>query len=708
MARAMMAGDDMDSRPPLIFDLDGTGPAHRYRIQWLLFGIALLTIGALIGDSLYFEYNCTAALERDRLQVQARIVDVNLGRQLEGVNHAMVEVRDEFLPWGGKRTEQEASRHLRVLAKSIPGLRTIGILDAKGTALASSRDELIGKDFSEREFFGSVSARPSPDALYVSPPFNTALGAFSINLARAVVDPKGELTAVITATLAPEYFAVLLHSVLYTPEMRASVVHGDGRIVIAEPDRKDLAGMDLAKPGSRYTEHVKNAQAANIITGTAYSTGDQRMSAWRTIQPPSLRMDKPLMVSVDRDTAGIFASWRRHVYLQGGLFGVLLVVTTLGLLSYQRRQMAHDRLEASYAAERKRAEAALHQGEARYHELFAGIKCGVAVYSAWQNGEDFVITDLNPAGEQLEKITRQEVVGRRVTEVFPGVVEFGLLDVFRRVWKTGQAEHHPVSFYHDNRITGWKENYVYRLASGEIVSVYDDVTERKRAEDALHNSSKRLRELSQRLIEIEDGVRRTINRELHDRVGASLAALNLNLSIVRSQLPQKSLHAVDARLQDTQRLLEETTTHVRDLMADLHPPALDDYGLLAALRTHIEPLAKRFSVPILLHGEDLAPRLPLATETALFRVAQGALVNAVTHAHAKRIEILLAASPDRVALTIADDGTGFDVGHASLAHASWGLAIMRERAEAVGAKLSVESTPGKGTRVRVEIPREKR
>src|SRR3972149_6175511 len=102
-----------------------------------------------------------------------------------------------------------------------------------------------------------------------------------------------------------------------------------------------------------------------------------------------------------------------------------------------------------------------------------------------------------------------------------------------------------------------------------FLSTLTDITERKRAQDALCKTGKRMRDLSQRLIEVEDGVRRTINRELHDRVGANLSAINVNLSILGSKLPQESLRAVGTRLQDTQRLLEETTAHVRALMADL-------------------------------------------------------------------------------------------------------------------------------------------
>ena len=107
----------------------------------------------------------------------------------------------------------------------------------------------------------------------------------------------------------------------------------------------------------------------------------------------------------------------------------------------------------------------------------------------------------------------------------------------------------------------------------------------------------------------------------------------------------------------------------------------------------------------MVRGDDFAPRLPLAAETALFRIAQGALANAILHARATRIEISVAALADRVTLTVADDGAGFDSTRPRHGRASWGLAIMRERAQAVGATLRIDSAPACGTRVVVEIAR---
>ena len=128
---------------------------------------------------------------------------------------------------------------------------------------------------------------------------------------------------------------------------------------------------------------------------------------------------------------------------------------------------------------------ALREGEIRYRELVDHLQSGVVVYEATAGGEDFIIRDFNPAAARLEKTTPRAVIGRLVTEAFPGVADFGLLAVLRRVWRTGRAEHHPISLYRDQHLSSWRENYVYRLPSGLLVAVYDDVTERKLAEETL-------------------------------------------------------------------------------------------------------------------------------------------------------------------------------------------------------------------------------
>jgi PAS domain S-box-containing protein len=145
--------------------------------------------------------------------------------------------------------------------------------------------------------------------------------------------------------------------------------------------------------------------------------------------------------------------------------------------------------------ERKRAGEALVESEHRFRGLFENMSSGVAVYQAVDGGMDFVFKDFNSAAARIEQTPRDAVIGHRVTEVFPGVGPMGLLDVFSRVWKTGTPEHHPVTFYVDEKHAGWRENYIYRLRSGEIVAIFDDMTARKQAEEALQRSEKHFRAL---------------------------------------------------------------------------------------------------------------------------------------------------------------------------------------------------------------------
>ena len=131
--------------------------------------------------------------------------------------------------------------------------------------------------------------------------------------------------------------------------------------------------------------------------------------------------------------------------------------------------------------------------EQRYRELFDNIPSGVAVFNPVDSGSNFRFIDVNHSVEIIEDISADKLIGKKITAVFPGVKEFGLFDVMKRVSRTGNTEVMPMSFYTDKRISGWRDNIVYRLPSGEIVIIYQDVTDKKIVEYALKESETKLR-----------------------------------------------------------------------------------------------------------------------------------------------------------------------------------------------------------------------
>jgi PAS domain S-box-containing protein len=243
--------------------------------------------------------------------------------------------------------------------------------------------------------------------------------------------------------------------------------------------------------------------------------------------------------------------------------------------------------------------------------------------------------------------------------------------------------------------------------ASEVLAMVEDITEQVRAAEEREQLLTEVRALSQQLTEAEQKERKALAQELHDTVGQDLAALSLNLAMVRDHLAQGTTEAADALLSDSMRVLEGVGERVRDVMAELRPPMLDDYGLAATLRWIGERFAGRSGLSVRVVGEEPAPRLSPVTETTLLRVAQEALTNVDKHAEASSVTVTLESSAELVRVTVADDGRGFAASDRPTPSdgGGWGIAGMRERTEALGGTFRIETEPGNGCRVIAEVPR---
>lgn len=240
----------------------------------------------------------------------------------------------------------------------------------------------------------------------------------------------------------------------------------------------------------------------------------------------------------------------------------------------------------------------------------------------------------------------------------------------------------------------------------QLAQVFDEMAsalEHQTAQQQLANQE--LRHLTARLAETQEMERKHLARELHDQIGQNLTLLGVNLNIVKLLLTEAAASPVRTRLEDALVLVEQTTERIRDVMSELRPAVLDDYGLNAALHWYARLFSQRTGIPAVVVGAEAQPRLPAAVETALFRITQEALTNVARHAWAQQVTLTLHTEASTVSLRIADDGQGFVPVPHRTSGTSWGLVNMRERAEAVGGTLEVDSAPGHGTRLTIQIPR---
>ncbi|MEX0960440.1 MAG: response regulator [Burkholderiales bacterium] len=231
-----------------------------------------------------------------------------------------------------------------------------------------------------------------------------------------------------------------------------------------------------------------------------------------------------------------------------------------------------------------------------------------------------------------------------------------------------------------------------------------DVTELKRMDIELATANQRLKALSANVLRIQENERRHIARELHDEVGQLLTALKIGLDALARSGVDVPRGVPPAELA---AMAGQALAQVRDITLALRPPQLDDLGLTAALRWHLDQQARVCQWESVFDADELPARLESGLETACYRVVQEALTNAARHAGASQIVLQLKIEPPLLRLQIHDDGDGFDtaeIRNRILQGKSAGIAGMEERVALAGGKLQVASEPGKGTTISAQFP----
>jgi len=272
--------------------------------------------------------------------------------------------------------------------------------------------------------------------------------------------------------------------------------------------------------------------------------------------------------------------------------------------------------------------------------------------------------------------------------------------VYRGLFRHSTKGGEPLDIDGVGHLVGWRGRRA-RLV------IINDITERLRTQQALgranlelEQSHERLRALSRRLLEVQEEERGRLARDLHDDIGQALTALKIQLE----SLSLAGDGALRARLAEGVQTVQHTLERVRQLSLSLRPSQLDDLGLAAALRSHLDRQAILAGLTAHFDAAEAPQDIDPDTETACFRVAQEAINNVLRHAHARNLWLRVFTAGGRLALSVRDDGRGFDLEAARRGAASLGLVGMEERIALAGGSLELRATPGEGTVVLATFP----
>ncbi len=393
---------------------------------------------------------------------------------------------------------------------------------------------------------------------------------------------------------------------------------------------------------------------------------------------------------------GSVAAFQQFIATQQREWPTLLVATILFaesiLLGFLLTERAKRR---KVQAERDRAYQALQESEEKTRAILTALPDLMFLMDEDGTYLDWYAADINNL-----YVPSHKFLGRKMRDIMPPELAQTLDENFRKVFHSGE----PATVEYSLVLQGNRRFFETRLVKcgqSKLLSIVRDVTEKRQAETEL-------RQLSSRLLSLQDDERRRIARELHDNTAQNLFAITVNLENLQHPKVGLTLSGLEV-VRECQELCEQSLREVRTLSYVIHPPTLDRVGLIPTLRWYIDGFNRRSGIDVELHAEDNIGRLPIEVETDLFRIVQEGLSNVFRHSGSHVASVIIERHDDQVVLQIKDSGRGMpDERTDSDGTEEFGIGIpsIRERVRRLRGHLDMRSADGVALLVRVPVPAE--
>jgi PAS domain S-box-containing protein len=603
------------------------------------------------------------------------------------------------------------------------------IFDANGNLMAADFDQFIGKNFSHRPYFQEVLKHPDPDKLYISAPFKTGLGTWTMNISRAVLKPNGEFAGLIVAGLDPEEFSILLESVRYAPDMEVELAYQTGQIFVSlPPTREDKPQANQDETVSRFVQHHASGRTSDLlITGKA--PGKQQMLALQTIHPAALNMTAPLMVSMHRDLDALYAPWHKKVQFIGGLFALLALLCVCSLyLNQRQRQQALREIEAASAAE----QAALHLAE-RFREALDHVSSFI-----YMKDLEHRYVYANRPTLELFGVSAEQLPGSPDAQFFPPETVSRLKAVDEQVF-SGQQTHEEIEVVATDgsrRVYLEVKTPIYDDAERKhicgLCGISTDITERKQNEEELERMVAArtaalaiAKEAAETANQAKTTFLATMSHELRTPLNAIMGFTSILLRKLSDPTQLDQLTKVEAASLQLRELIDRILDFSK-IEADRRTLAREDFQPAVLLKkTYQQFSAKTSAKHLALHIEmpaELADVTVCGSPQHVEQILCNLLDNALKFTESGQITLGFNLQPSadendpegwQLRFAVSDTGIGIapkdqarifnsfeQVDGSASRHysgAGLGLALCQQLVERMGGSIGVDSRPGEGS-----------